>query len=86
MDRIDALKVNIQTQDNRATGNPYFIVTERGNESVQNYHMAVFFTMVTAEEYIELNAHHLADPWIWIKSGNNNPEWPAVRHYFGGGD
>jgi len=84
--QIQRIRENLYCQDNRMTGNPYFIVVEGERPDIKNSNTQIFFTQKAADEYIERNAHNMNDPWIWIKSGNASPEWCAVRHYFGGSD
>ena len=41
--------------------------------------LEVFFTREAAEEWMENARPDLKDPWIYVKSGRNNPEWQQVR-------
>ena len=86
IDLLIEVRKNMITQDNRSTGNPYFIVIEGDKPDVLHPNSQIFLTQKGADKYIEENGHNLHKPWVYIKSGNNSPEWRMVRHLFGGGD
>lgn len=84
---IEEVRRNMMCQDGRCTGNPIWVVYsgETGNPNDSMFIQA-FFTQVGAERFVELEQYNYPNMWIWIKSGNMNPEWRMIRHLLGGSD
>ena len=81
---IDRMRKRVEFQDNRCTGNPIFCVMD-GVGQKDSIFIQPFFTQAAADDYIARNTN-LGNPWVYVKSGNFNVEWRAVRHLFGGRD
>jgi hypothetical protein len=86
MNKEDAIEIlrqsseTINTQDNRITAEPIFMVQEKHwRNSTVYVNIQPFFTEKAAQEYINANRHNLVEPRIYVESGYRNYEWQAVR-------
>ena len=74
------IKHELETQDNRMTEEPMFVVFSMGG-GIRVF-IEAFFTQKGADLFIKMNSHDLCDPFVFVKSGYNNPEWIEARKKF----
>lgn len=72
----------VAEQDNRSTSEPMFIVRDTSRYGGEGRTVeAVCFTQAAADEYIRVNRHNLREPYVYVESGYNNPEWKRLREF-----
>ena len=86
MNLIEAIEIlkrsadTINTQDNRITAEPIFMVQEKHFNAGRRYvNIQPFFTEEAAKFFVKTNRHNLRNPRIYVESGYLNYEWQAVR-------
>lgn len=96
--KLHQFRKELEIQNNRGTAHPMYVVYEKvemppdtmlpyADFINKNNFINVFFTQKAANNFIEWNKHdYKGELFVYIKSGNNNPEWQLIREFIRGNE